>query len=118
MNPTMKIVFLVVVALVVPLFFLLTLFISTYHRLVLLRTRVKSDFGRLELELKHRDELLAQGTHNQNAAANGSPETVLSVRQAYNESAAAYNRQRKAFPGNLIAALLNFAPAQPLGDDS
>ncbi|HEU5072046.1 MAG TPA: LemA family protein [Verrucomicrobiae bacterium] len=54
----MKTLFIVVVALVVPVFFVLTYFISCYNRLVLLRNRFKNAFAQIDVQLKRRYDLI------------------------------------------------------------
>ncbi|OQC28813.1 MAG: LemA family protein [Verrucomicrobia bacterium ADurb.Bin070] len=39
---------------------------------------------------------------------------IAFARQAYNDEVMAYNIRREVFPASLIAALFNFAAAQPL----
>jgi LemA protein len=39
---------------------------------------------------------------------------VSFARQAYNDAVLAYNNLREMFPGNLIAGMFSFEPAQPL----
>lgn len=54
----MKTLFIVVVALVVPVFFVLTYIISCYNRLVLLRNRFKNAFAQIDVQLKRRYDLI------------------------------------------------------------
>src|SRR6476659_4829812 len=53
-----KVIIIVIVALVVPLFFLLTWFVSTHNRLLTLRSRLKASFAQADAHLTHRRDLI------------------------------------------------------------
>jgi hypothetical protein len=53
-----KVIIIVIVALVVPLFFLLTWFVSTHNRLLTLRHRLKATFSQADAHLTHRRDLI------------------------------------------------------------
>jgi len=82
-----KILFLTLIALVIPLFFLLIFVLGTYNRLVGLRNRCR--------------------TASQNPDRDGITE---SQRQAIEQ----YDEARRTFPTNMIARLFGFGPEQPV----
>src|SRR5689334_10772950 len=53
-----RISIIVVVALIVPIFFILMWFISSYNRLVSLRNRFKNAYAQIEVQLKRRYDLI------------------------------------------------------------
>ncbi len=83
----MKLLFSILIALVIPLFFLLVFVLSQYQKLAALRRRCQ--------------EAAAQ-------PGGGPPEP------SYPAVAAEYNRARRRFPANLIGAAFGFAPAPPV----
>ena len=83
----MKIFFLTLIALLIPLFFLLIFMLSTYNRLAGLRNRCRAA--------------------SQNPDRDGITERQ---RQAIEE----YDEARRTFPTNMIARLFGFGPEQPV----
>jgi len=81
--------FLILVALVIPVFFVLLFVTSAYHRLAALR-------GRCE-------EILME------ARAVTGPAELARVGQAYDQAVAAYDRIRLRFPERWLATLFRFA---------
>jgi len=53
-----KVIIIVIVALVVPLFFVLTWFVSTHNRLLMLRQRLMAAFSQADAHLTHRRDLI------------------------------------------------------------
>jgi len=86
-----KHLFLLLIALVIPLFFLGVFVLSEYHKLAALRRRSQ--------------------------AAATQPDPAL-ARQTYQEAAREYAKARQHFPTNLIAALFGFPPARPFSADT
>ena len=110
--------FLIFIAVVIPLFFLFVFLSSAWNRLASLRTR-----GR---QLRERfDELSQRRSASAAARAVDSPPTdegvalaeeLTSVRQAYQESAQSYARERSGFPGRLLVRWGRFDPVEPLSE--
>jgi hypothetical protein len=77
-----SLVFLALIVLVIPLFFVGVFVMSAYHKLVKLRNRCRIA----------REQIEARAT---------SPEEIAIAREVYNESVGAYNAARQAFPTNI-----------------
>lgn len=83
----MKILFLTLIALVIPLFFVLIFVLGTYNRLAGLRNRCR-------------------------ASGSAPDQNLVSERQR--EAIKQYDEARRAFPAKLIARLFGFGPEQPV----
>ncbi len=83
----MKLLFSILIALVIPLFFLLVFVLSQYQKLATLRRRCQETAAR--------------------------PDSAL-AQQAYALAVAEYNEARRRFPTNLIGAAFRFAPVPPV----
>lgn len=95
----MKTVFIIVVALVVPVFFVLTYIISCYNRLVLLRNRFKNAFAQIDVQLKRRYDLipnLVETAKGYLKHERGTLEAVIAARNA----ASTANARAAANPGD------------------
>jgi hypothetical protein len=90
---TIQTVFLVLIALVVPVFFALLFVTSAYHRLAALRLRCEQILS------------LAKGTSD--------PEELRRLRRAHEEAVAMYEHVQRRFPHSVIAALFRFSPPKP-----
>ena len=80
-----KILFSILIALVIPLFFLVVFVLSQYQKLAALRRRCQEAAAQSDAPL---------------------------ARQAYNQAAAQYNQARRRFPTRLVAAAFGFDPAE------
>jgi len=82
-----KILFLTLIALVIPLFFLLIFVLSAYNRLAGLRNRCR-------------------------ASASASDQSLASEHQR--QAIKQYDEARSAFPANVVARIFGFGPEQPV----
>ena len=101
-----------VLALIIPLYFVLMWVVSTHRRLVVMRDRCKEAFAQFETQLRRREDL------STNPAEFTSLEKELGpARAAYNQCVSAYNSALQTFPARLLAVFCNFPPAVTLGPD-
>ena len=90
------VIFLALVVLVIPVFFIGLFVMSMYYKLVALRDRCRLAHA----DLKHP----------------AAEEEMVARRSAYNESVRNYNAARQRFPTSIIAAICRFPPAEALND--
>ena len=88
----MKLLFLTIIALVIPLFFVLVFVMSTINKLTILRRRC--------LDIRERG----------NSQSAPEPQT----RDEFNPAAEQYNAARRSFPANLVAMLWGFREMESL----
>ena len=100
----MKLLFLAIIVLVIPAFFVFVFVMSTVSKLASLRNRCR--------EIRERI--------NAAPAANSptKPVTDLRTHGDFNVAAERYNAVRRKFPGNLLAAMWGFQEMEPLPDES
>ena len=91
----MKLLIITIIALVIPLFFVLVFVMSTINTLTSLRRRC--------LDIRERGN------------AQSAPE--LQTRAEFNLAAEQYNAARKRFPANLLAMLWGFREVEPLAGE-
>jgi hypothetical protein len=109
------------IALVIPVFFVLLWAMSGYHRLAALRQRCRSAQAELEAQRRrHREPPqpsagsaanAPEGAGRENLA--GSEDGLETARRACEEAAAAYNAARDRFPVRVLAAVFGFSRADP-----
>jgi hypothetical protein len=98
-----KLLFIAIIALVIPAFFVLVFVMSTVNRLANLRNRCRDARERLNAD-----------TAQTAPTATSPPDPDLQGRQDYNLTVEQYNRARKRFPASLLARLWGFREAEPL----
>ncbi len=104
----------VLVALLVPLFFVLMFVVSSYNRLVALRNRFKNAFAQIDVQLKRRYDLipnLVETAKGYLKHESGTLEAVIAARNA----ASAANTRAAANPGDPAAMKELMAAESTLG---
>ena len=86
-----KILFILGVAVAVPVFFVLTWLTSSYHRLATLRDHCET-------------------IRKRQVNAQGAPNDLPDGERDYGEALAKYNQCRQAFPTSIISAIFGFRP--------
>ena len=117
-----RLIFLIGIGLVIPLFFLLLLVSSSYHKLRSLQKgchKALDELAAAESALKDTQKKLSGAERQlQDPAINALKELALmekktaSARQIYNEAVVNYDTFRRAFPHNIVAGLFGFGPAE------
>jgi hypothetical protein len=110
-----KTVFLTIIALIIPLFFVLMFVMSTYNRLAALRDRCRRSLAAVT-SLRERHASLMAG-HNQKARdleLKRVDQELASTLQSYNDLAAEYNEACREFPINLVAGALGLSPMEKI----
>jgi LemA protein len=105
----MKVLILVIIILVVPIFFLLMFVISAYNRLVTLRNRYKNAYAQIDVQLKRRYDLIPNLVETAKGYIKHERETLEEVTKARNiaytaSQAAAANPGDSAAVKNLVSA--------------
>jgi len=95
----MRELFLIVVVVVVPLFFLLVFVISIYNRLVALRNRFKNAFSQIDVQLKRRYDLIPNLVETAKGYLQHERNTLEAVISARNAASAASDRAAQT-PGD------------------
>ena len=95
----MRELFLILVVVVVPLFFLLVFVISIYNRLVALRNRFKNAFAQIDVQLKRRYDLIPNLVETAKGYLQHERNTLEAVIAARNAASAASTRAAQA-PGD------------------
>lgn len=90
----MKLIFVIVVALIIPAFFVMMFVQGTYGRLTVLRSRCETTRTRLR-------ELQSASAH---------PDDVRATEAAYEELATEYDSLRRKLPSRWVAAWFGFQP--------
>ena len=90
-----RLLFLITIALLIPLFFLLLFLSSIYNKLVMLRNRCQDAYSQMDAQLKGGDDLIPQ-------------DKAASTCRAYNDAVTSYNAFREALPNKLIARIFHF----------
>src|SRR5689334_1729029 len=85
----MRLLIIAVIVIVVPLFFLLTFFISIYNRLVSLRNRFKNAYAQIDVQLKRRYDLIPNLVETAKGYIKHERETLEAVTKARNIAYAA-----------------------------
>ena len=88
----MKELFLIIVIVVVPLFFLLVFVVSMYNRLVALRNRFKNAFSQIDVQLKRRYDLIPNLVETAKGYLQHERNTLEAVIAARNAASAASAR--------------------------
>ena len=88
----MKELFLIIVMVVVPLFFLLVLVVGMYNRLVALRNRFKNAFSQIDVQLKRRYDLIPNLVETARGYLQHERNTLEAVIAARNAASAASAR--------------------------
>src|SRR6185436_18463374 len=88
----MKELFLIIVMVVVPLFFLLVFVVGMYNRLVALRNRFKNAFSQIDVQLKRRYDLIPNLVETAKGYLQHERNTLEAVIAARNAASAANNR--------------------------
>ncbi len=94
----MKELFLIIVMVVVPLFFLLVFVVGMYNRLVALRNRFKNAFSQIDVQLKRRYDLIPNLVETAKGYLQHERNTLEAVIAARNAAAAASARAAQS-PG-------------------
>ena len=94
----MKELFLIIVMVVVPLFFLLVFVVGMYNRLVALRNRFKNAFSQLDVQLKRRYDLIPNLVETAKGYLQHERNTLEAVIAARNAASAASTRAAQS-PG-------------------
>jgi hypothetical protein len=107
-----KLLILLAVAMVVPVFFVLTWLISSYNWLMALRNRFTYAAKELDAQLQRRNQLLQANAESDRLADElaSTEQKISSARQTYNDAAKLYNARRQTIPGRWIASLFGFGP--------
>src|SRR5687767_7236846 len=95
----MKELFLIVIVVVVPLFFLLVFVIGIYNRLVALRNRFKNAFSQIDVQLKRRYDLIPNLVETAKGYLQHERNTLEAVIAARNAASAASSRAAQS-PGD------------------
>jgi LemA protein len=95
----MKELFLIVIVVVVPLFFLLVFVIGMYNRLVALRNRFKNAFSQIDVQLKRRYDLIPNLVETAKGYLQHERNTLEAVIAARNAASAASSRAAQS-PGD------------------
>ena len=98
----MKVFFFILIALCIPLFFMLVFTMSAYNKLVALRNRYKSAYAQIDVPLKRRYDLipnLVETAQDYLRHERGTLEAVIAARN----SASAANNRAAANPGDPAA---------------
>jgi LemA protein len=95
----MKELFLIVIVVVVPLFFLLVFVIGIYNRLVALRNRFKNAFSQIDVQLKRRYDLIPNLVETAKGYLQHERNTLEAVIAARNAASAANSRAAQS-PGD------------------
>src|ERR1700704_5404203 len=98
----MRLLIIVLVVLIVPIFFVLTLVISTYNRLIGLRNRYKNAYAQIDVQLKRRYDLipnLVETAKGYIKHERGTLEAVIAARNA----ASTANVRAAQSPGDATA---------------
>ena len=124
--PMFRLIFLIAIGLVIPLFFLLLLVSSSYNKLRSLQKGCHKALGELaaaESALKNTQKKLpgaiGREPQLQDPAINALREELASMEkkrasagQICNEAVVNYDAFRSAFPHNIVAGLFGFGPAE------
>ena len=95
----MKELFLIIVMVVVPLFFLLVFVVGMYNRLVALRNRFKNAFSQIDVQLKRRYDLIPNLVETAKGYLQHERNTLEAVIAARNAASAASTRAAQS-PGD------------------
>lgn len=99
-----KLLFVAIIALVIPLFFVLVFVMSTVNKLANLRDRCRDARQRL-----------STNTNSTPATPGASqPDADLKAREDYHLTVEQYNRARRQFPSSLLARLWGFREPEPV----
>ena len=98
-NQNMKELFLIIVMVVVPLFFLLVFVVGMYNRLVSLRNRFKNAFSQIDVQLKRRYDLIPNLVETARGYLQHERNTLEAVIAARNAASAASTRAAQS-PGD------------------
>jgi len=98
-NQNMKELFLIIVMVAVPLFFLLVFVVGMYNRLVSLRNRFKNAFSQIDVQLKRRYDLIPNLVETARGYLQHERNTLEAVIAARNAASAASTRAAQS-PGD------------------
>jgi len=99
-----KLLFITVIALVVPAFFIFVFVMSTVNKLANLRDRCRDA----------RQRIKASSTSMSATPGTSPPEAELKARQDYHFTVEQYNRARRQFPARVLAGLWGFREPESL----
>jgi hypothetical protein len=99
-----KLLFLTIIVLVIPTFFVFVFVMSTVNKLANLRDRCRDARRRIG----------ANSAPTSATPGTSPPDAELKARQAYHFTVEQYNRARKEFPARLLAGLWGFREPEPL----
>src|SRR6186997_1306201 len=85
----MRDLFLIIVMVIVPLFFLLVFVVGMYNRLVALRNRFKNSFSQIDVQLKRRYDLIPNLVETAKGYLKHERETLEAVIKARNQAVTA-----------------------------
>lgn len=112
----LKNLFLSLIAVVIPLFFLGLYLSSTWNRLASLRARCRQLRERFQELSRRQDDLsvpIASADSGAKAEFAEVEEELASVREAYHDTARKYELGRSGFPGSFLARRGRFGPLEP-----
>jgi hypothetical protein len=111
-----KTVFLIIIALIVPLFFALIVVMSTYHRLAALRDRCRRCLAAVTSLRERRVSLMASRDQDaRELEVKQLDHELSSTLQTYHNLASEYNQACRKFPVNLVAGVLRLTPFETSG---
>jgi hypothetical protein len=108
-----KTVFLTIIALIIPLFFVLMFVMSTYNRLAALRDRCRRSRAAVANLRERRANLLANPDQSgRDRELKRLDQELASTFQGYNDLATEYGEACRKFPIKLVAGALGFRPIE------
>jgi hypothetical protein len=102
-----KLLFITVIVLVIPTFFVFVFVMSTVNQLANLRDRCRDA----------RQRVSTHATPTSAPPATSAPDPDLKAREDYNLTVEQYHRARRQFPASLVARLWGFREPEPLPHD-
>jgi hypothetical protein len=113
-----KTVFLTIIALIIPLFFVLIVVMSTYHRLAALRDRCRRSLAAVTTLKERRASLAANSDQDaRDLEVKRLDQELASTLQSYNDLALEYHQACRRFPVNLVAGVLGLSPMERISPE-